>query len=123
MSQFHETLILFRVLSDSPIPQPGGPIGLAELAAGCVDGDNVGEIVMTSSRQVTRVHMGELLYSAGGESGFFGIQDLPACVEDLRNSADQTGCTEGLAVVDGAAIAELCELAEIEHTLELPDNE
>jgi hypothetical protein len=113
MSRFHETLIMFRVLSENPIEIPSGPVSMTRLASSCIEGDNVGEVVMTSSREITRAHMGELLYAAKGESGFFGIEDLVEVTEELIESADQTGCPSGLVVVEASAVSKLCDLADV----------
>ena len=84
-NKFYETLIVLRVLSDREIREPGGPGAMARIAAECVDGDYVGEIVSFNPRCISTAHMGEALVQAGGEPGFFGIPDLVQTVEDIRD--------------------------------------
>lgn len=103
-NKFYETLITLRVLSDREIHEPGGPEATVRIAAECVDGDFVGEMVSFSSSCISTAHMGEALVRAGSEPGFFGIPDLVATAELLRDSLGE----------DAADLSDLLELAELD---------
>jgi len=106
-TKYYEHLITIRVLADRDIGAISGPEDAAAIMEQCQFGDFVGELVQHVPREVSPVHMAELLVSAGSEPGFFSLKDAQELAGDLHDSASTEGCTPDLVVVERAAYNEL----------------
>jgi hypothetical protein len=107
--KFFEHIITVRVLVDRDIGEIAGPNSLTEVMAQCHNGDFVGELVYHEPREVTAVHMAELLLAAGSAPDFFMIDDAQSLANTLCDSASTEGCTPDLVVVSRQAYNELME--------------
>lgn len=102
-AKYHEHIITVRVLTDREIGAISGPEDVVTALQQCYDGDFVGELISDVSREVTPIHMAELLVAAGSEPGFFGLKDAQELAGDLHDSASTEGCTPDLVVVERRA--------------------
>jgi hypothetical protein len=66
-----ESFVSVRVLSEGPL----GDMSLKDIAEACDSGDCVGFEKQIAVRSVTGKQMADLLYEAGSEPGFFGLDD------------------------------------------------
>jgi hypothetical protein len=107
--KYYEGIYQVRVLSDRPQGSVWAPEDLAVLLGECYSGDFVGEILTERCTEVTPIHMAELLSAAGSEPDFLGAPDVAQLVEDLADSADDTGCADDLIVASKAALNPLLE--------------
>lgn len=103
VAKYHEHIITVRVLADREIGEISGPNSVAEIMRECHAGDFVGEMIGIESREVTPIHMAELLVAAGSEPGFFSLKDAQELASDLHDSASTEGCTPDLVVVERRA--------------------
>lgn len=106
---FYEGVYTVRVLSDRPQGEVSGPQDLGELMQECNSGDFVGELISELTREVTPIHMAELLLQAGSAPDFFQIDDAQSLANTLLDSASDEGCTDDLIVVSKQALNELLE--------------
>jgi hypothetical protein len=107
--KFYEGVYTVCVLSDRPQGEICGPQALGELMRECNSGDFVGELVSGLVREVTPIHMAELLLQAGSAPDFFQIDDAESLVNTLLDSASDEGCSPDLIVVSKQAFNELLE--------------
>ncbi len=113
-AKFFECLYIVRVLSDRPQGDVSGPGDLAEVLRECHKGDFVGELVNATSREVSPMHMAEMLNAAGSEPGFFSLQDAQELASDLHESASTEGCSPDLVVVERGAYNQLMRTVGLE---------
>lgn len=106
-TNYYENIITVRVLTDCKVGEITGPNSAAEIMRQCSDGNFVGELISAESREVTAIHMAELLNAAGSDPGFFQLSDAQALASELHDSASTDGCTPDLVVVERSAYNEL----------------
>ena len=106
-TKYHEHLITVRVLADREIGAISGPEDLVAVLQQCYDGDFVGDLVNAESREVTPIHMAELLTAAGSAPEFFQLEDAQQLASELYDSSSIEGCSSDLIVVERRAFNNL----------------
>ena len=122
--KYYEHLITIRVLADRDLGEISETGEAAEVLRQCYSGDLVGELVSSTTREVTAIHMAELLLSADSDPGFFQLSDAQDLAGQLHDSASTDGCSPDLVVVERRPYNELMRATGLHaYELEEPEDE